>query len=86
MLDTLYITNRGQITIPAKFRDAMNLKGGTKVVITKLNNEIILYPTRESEGDVMKLYGSVKTPKGKSTNPDIAIKRAKTLKASDHAR
>lgn len=86
MLDTLYVTNRGQLTIPSRIRDAMNIKEGTRVVITSIDNQIILYPTQDSETDIMKLYSSVKIPKGKSTNPDIALAQAKKLKAVEHAK
>ena len=85
MVETLYITNRGQITIPAKIRDSMNLKVGDRVVLVKINKGLVIYNAYESDKDIMKLYKSIKPPKGKSTNPDVALTKAKKLKAVEYA-
>jgi len=85
MVETLYITNRGQITIPAKIRDSMNLKVGDRIVLAKINKGLVIYNAYESDKDIMKLYKSIKPPKGKSTNPDVALTKAKKLKTLEYA-
>ena len=40
------ISNRGYVVLPAKLRREMNLKAGTRVLLTKADDKIILQPTR----------------------------------------
>ena len=58
------ISSRGYIVLPAKLRKEMNLKPGTRVLITKENDKIILHPvysfTEKLSGITKKSFG--KTP------------------------
>ena len=38
------ISSRGYIVLPAKLRKEMNLNAGTRVLLTKANDKIILQP------------------------------------------
>ena len=40
----LTISKRGYIVLPARIRRQMNIKGGTKVLLSKEENRIILQP------------------------------------------
>jgi len=50
------ITQKGQITIPKKIREALDLKTNDRVVFVKRGEEIIIKPIR----DVLSLRGSIK--------------------------
>ena len=58
------ISSRGYIVLPAKLRKEMNLKPGTRVLITKENDKIILQPicsfTEKLSGITKQSFG--KTP------------------------
>ena len=86
MLETLYINSRGQVTIPSKIRSALHLKEGSALVIAKLDKKIVMHPTYFPSNDIMDLYNSVKVTKGKSRNPEVAVKEAKRLKALKDAK
>ena len=59
------ISSRGYIVLPAKLRKEMNLKPGTRVLITKENDKIILQPvysfTETLSGITKQSFG--KTPR-----------------------
>ena len=59
------ISSRGYIVLPAKMRKEMNLHAGTRVLLTKMNDKIILQPvpsfTEKLSGITMQSFG--KTPK-----------------------
>ena len=44
MSDTLIVSNRGQITLPAATRKRLGIKGGDVVILEDRGNEIILKP------------------------------------------
>ncbi|MFZ0133845.1 MAG: AbrB/MazE/SpoVT family DNA-binding domain-containing protein [Desulfobacterales bacterium] len=58
------ISNRGYIVLPSKLRKEMNLKPGTRVLLTKENDKIILQPvysfTEKLAGITRQAFG--KTP------------------------
>ena len=58
------ISSRGYIVLPAKLRKEMNLKPGTRVLITKENDKIILQPvysfTEKLSGITKKSFGKTK--------------------------
>jgi AbrB family looped-hinge helix DNA binding protein len=58
------ISSRGYIVLPAKFRKEMNLNAGTRVLLTKQKDKIILQPvpsfTEKLSGITRQSFG--KTP------------------------
>ena len=58
------ISSRGYIVLPAKLRREMNLHAGTRVLLTKMNDKIILQPvpsfTEKLSGITKQSFG--KTP------------------------
>lgn len=52
MSDTLIISERGQITLPASIRKKYGLKGGSAVIIEERNNELLLKPAAIMELDI----------------------------------
>lgn len=44
MSDTLIVSNRGQITLPAATRKRLGIKGGDVVLLEDRGNEIVLKP------------------------------------------
>ena len=69
------ISSRGYIVLPAKLRKEMNLHAGTRVLLTKMNDKIILQPvpsfTEKLSGITMQSFG--KTPK--EVNDYIQLER-----------
>ena len=49
------MTKKGQITIPAEYREAMNLETGAVVEIRKESEKLLI---RKPRGDIMRLKGS----------------------------
>lgn len=77
---TSTITTKGQITIPADFRKAMNLKQGDVVEFKLQKGQLIVQP---KENDITKIFGLVKSNKKVSLDDmDNAIteNRAKKCK------
>ena len=59
------ISSRGYVVLPAKLRKEMNLKAGTRVLLTRENDKIILQPVysfTEKLSGITK-QGLGKTPK-----------------------
>lgn len=54
------IEERGRIVIPQKLRQELNLRAGTKFIIEKRNNEIVLKPVIDKETFKRELKGCVK--------------------------
>ena len=58
------ISSRGYVVLPAKLRKEMNLKAGTRVLLTRENDKIILQPvysfTEKLSGITRQSFG--KTP------------------------
>lgn len=44
MAQTLVVSDRGQITLPAKVRKRMGIKGGDVMILEDRNEEIVLRP------------------------------------------
>ena len=57
------VSNRGYIVLPASLRKEMNIKAGTKILLHKEENKIILQPITSF---TQKLAGSTKHSFGKS--------------------
>jgi len=59
------VSSRGYIVLPARLRKEMNIKAGTKILLTREENRIILQPvssfTQKLAGLTVKSFG---------TNPD----------------
>ena len=55
------ISTRGYIVLPAKLRKEMNLRAGTRVLLTRMNDKIILQPvpsfTEKLTGITMQSFG-----------------------------
>ena len=57
------ISSRGYVVLPAKLRKEMNLKAGTRVLLTRENDKIILQPVYSF---TEKLSGITKQSPGKT--------------------
>jgi AbrB family looped-hinge helix DNA binding protein len=57
------ISSRGYVVLPAKLRKEMNLKAGTRVLLTRENDKIILQPVYSF---TEKLSGITKQSVGKT--------------------
>ena len=55
-LETVKMSSRGQIVIPEEMRSELGLKEGSKLVLIREDNKIIL----ESEGEFMKMLSQDK--------------------------
>jgi len=73
MTFTATITSQGQITIPAKIREQLNLDASKKVILTLNKDNVIL----ESEPNIAVLEGIFKrrSIKNKSINQIIRIEK-----------
>jgi len=73
MTFTATITSQGQITIPAKIREQLNLNASKKVILTLNKDNVIL----ESEPNIAVLEGIFKrrSIKNKSINQIIRIEK-----------
>lgn len=60
-----YATVKGQIVIPAKLRRKYGIKNGTKIIITEINDTIVLKPVTEQY--LLNLQGSLKGKGGLKT-------------------
>ena len=54
MNETLVVSNRGQITLPATLRRRLGIKGGDVVILEDRDDEIVLKPGTVVE---LQLYG-----------------------------
>ena len=52
MSDTLIVSERGQITLPATIRKKYGIKGGSALIIEERNNELLLKPAAIMELDI----------------------------------
>ena len=52
MSDTLIVSDRGQITLPATIRKKYGIKGGSALIIEERNNELLLKPAAIMEMDI----------------------------------
>jgi len=77
------LTNRGQITIPAKLRKQLALRSGKKVLISTFDSTLQIQAL-DNDSDILKLYGSV-DPKNKSTSAEQSLRQAKTIKSQKTA-
>ncbi len=59
MIETITISSKGQIVIPERIRDELNIKEGTKLVLLEKDNSIIL----EREEDFLKKLNNLELEK-----------------------
>ena len=57
------VSSRGYIVLPAKLRKEMNLNAGTRILLTKKDDKIILQPVQSF---TEKLYGITRQSFGKT--------------------
>jgi len=57
------VSNRGYIVLPAKMRKEMNIKAGTKILLTQQDDKVILQPVTSFTD---KLSGLTKKSVGKN--------------------
>lgn len=59
---TVTVSNRGYIVLPARLRKEMNIKTGTKILLSREENKIILQPvpsfTQKLAGLTSQSFGS----------------------------
>ena len=53
MVNTLIVSERGQITLPAAIRKRLGLKGGGALILEERNSELVLKPAAVME---IKIY------------------------------
>ena len=83
MLYTTQVSDKGQITIPAKLRKSLRLSEGSRLMLADVGGSLFFQPfSYEGENKVMELFESVK-PGSKSTDPSVAISEAKKIKARE---
>ncbi|MFI5422301.1 MAG: AbrB/MazE/SpoVT family DNA-binding domain-containing protein [Nitrososphaerales archaeon] len=47
--EAIFVTKKGQVTIPIRFRKSLNIREGSKLLISQSNDSIILRPLLELE-------------------------------------
>ena len=52
MPNTLLVSERGQITLPAAIRKRLGIKGGGALILEERNNELILKPATVMEVEI----------------------------------
>ena len=52
MANTLLVSERGQITLPAAVRKRFGLKGGGALILEERNNELVLKPAEVMEIEI----------------------------------
>ena len=52
MSETLVVSSRGQITLPARLRKRYGIKGGDVVILEERGNEVVLKPAAVLELDI----------------------------------
>ena len=52
MANTLLVSGRGQITLPAAIRKRFGLKGGGALILEERNNELVLKPAAVMEIEI----------------------------------
>lgn len=83
MSESIVVSDRGQITIPAKLRQSLDLVEGTRLVVTDMGGFLTMYPMNSNANNVKSLFSSIKPKPGKSADPDIAINSAKIIKSKN---
>ncbi len=80
------INDRGQITIPTRIREELQLVKNIPIFMTISKKRLIIEPLTTKPHGIMHLAGSLKPPKGmKNISVEEAIERAKFLKAKQTA-
>jgi len=79
---TSTITRKGQVTIPKKIRDQMDLHLGDRVLFLVRDDEIVIKPVR---GSILDLQGSVR-PKSRPEDFDRIRETVKQRHAEQVAR
>jgi len=60
---TSNLTQKGQVTLPAKIRKALNIKTGDKISFSLEDNRIIAIPVSDN---ISSIFGSIKSDKSVS--------------------
>ncbi|MDA4130571.1 MAG: AbrB/MazE/SpoVT family DNA-binding domain-containing protein [Thaumarchaeota archaeon] len=47
--EAVSVTRKGQVTIPKKFRNLLNIREGTKLLISQNDNSLVMRPLLELE-------------------------------------
>jgi AbrB family looped-hinge helix DNA binding protein len=47
--EAIFVTKKGQVTIPIRFRKSLNIREGSKLLISQSDDSIILRPLLELE-------------------------------------
>jgi AbrB family looped-hinge helix DNA binding protein len=47
--EAVTVTRKGQVTIPKKFRNLLNIREGTKLLISQNDNSLVMRPLLELE-------------------------------------
>lgn len=83
MIYTTQVSDKGQITIPAKLRKSLKIAKGSKLMLADVGGSLFFQPlSHKNSKSVMDLFGSI-NPGNMSTNPSIAINEAKKIKAKE---
>ncbi|MCX6556272.1 MAG: AbrB/MazE/SpoVT family DNA-binding domain-containing protein [Candidatus Aminicenantes bacterium] len=61
-METIVITSKGQIVIPAKIRRRLNIKKGTRLHVEERDHEIVLKPL---DAEYFKKVSGILSTKGK---------------------
>jgi len=86
MNESIVVSDRGQITIPAKLRQSLDLVEGTRLVVTDIGGFLTMYPMTSNSDNIKSLFSSIKPKSPKSADPDIAINSAKIIKSKNDAK
>lgn len=83
MIQIISLSDRGQLTIPAAIRRQLGYTPGDKALVRVEGDNLLVRPVRTVK-DVAKLFASI-NPRGKNTNPEIALERALKIRAKKRA-
>jgi len=81
MTYTATITQKGQITIPVNIRNALGLGTSSKLIFSIEEEKIVAHPVK---GDLLSLYGSLKT-RGKKPTDSKKIRKIVIKKIGENA-
>jgi AbrB family looped-hinge helix DNA binding protein len=70
------VTTKGQIVIPAKIRERLDIKNGTKLYVEENGNEIVLRPVTSAY--IKEMEGALKT--GGRLSKELLRERTKDKK------